>query len=554
MSTRRGRDEYDVIVIGAGINGVGIALDASLRGLSVALVEKEDICSGVSAWSGRLVHGGLRYLEHYDFGLVHESLQERERLFRNAPHLVRPVPLMMPTFAHNRRSRWLVELGMTLYDLLSWRKTPPWHRFLGRERTVRRFPGIARQGLKGSAVFYDGQVELAERLCVELAMDAAANGADLMLHTRVDGPVLEDGRVVGVTAVDELTGERVDLRAPVVYNVAGPWIDRIFEPGSVTKQPRLNGGAKGSHLVVERFPGAPTDVVYYESRRDGRLVLVIPWLDRVMIGTTDVRFEEDPDLARCDIGEAEYLLDEVNALIPEASLTMDDVLYTLSGVRPLPYEPGVPESSITRTHVLHDHAQDGLPGMVTVVGGKLTTFRQLSQDAVDDILARLGRPDPGCSTRTRPLPGARGLDEAALEQHLRREGASERVARRLVRYYGTGARDVWALTRDDATLAREVHPASGLTGAELVHAVDREHAVTLADVLARRTLTAFEPGHGRDSLDDIVALLAGHLGWDADRVAAEVAGYLDWLSHLAIPDPDGPRSSSFGADAVAPAT
>lgn len=554
MSPRADRGEYDVIVIGAGINGVGIALDAALRGLSVALVEKEDICSGVSAWSGRLVHGGLRYLEHYDFGLVHESLQERERLFRNAPHLVRPVPLMMPTFAHNRRSRWLVELGMTLYDLLSWRKTPPMHRFLGRERTVRRFPGIARQGLKGSAVFYDGQVELAERLCVELAMDAVANGAELLLHTRVDGPVMDGGRVVGVTAVDEFTGERVALRAPIVYNVAGPWIDRIFEPGSAIEQPRLNGGAKGSHLVVERFPGAPTDVVYYESRRDGRLVLVIPWLDRVMIGTTDVRFEEDPDLARCDIGEAEYLLDEVNALIPQAALTMDHVLYTLSGVRPLPYEPGVPESSITRTHVLHDHAEDGLPGLVTVVGGKLTTFRQLSEDAVDDILDRLGRRDPGCSTRTRPLPGARGLDESALEHELRRAGASPRVARRLVHYYGTGAREVWALTRDDAALGIELHPASGLTGAELIHAVDREHAATLADVLARRTLTAFEPGHGLESLDDIVALLAGRLGWDADRADAEVAGYRDWLSHLAIPDPDGPRSSSFGADAVAPAT
>ncbi|MFM1967138.1 MAG: hypothetical protein RL134_2863, partial [Actinomycetota bacterium] len=217
---------YDLIVVGAGINGVGIALDASLRGLKVALVEKDDICSGVSAWSGRLVHGGLRYLEHYDFGLVRESLVERERLFRNAPHLVKPVPLLMPSFGHNRRSRWLVELGMVLYDILSVGKTPPTHRMLGRDRVLRRFPGISRKGLKGAALFYDGQVERAERLCVELALDAVDNGADLILHTRVDGPVLEDGRVVGVAASDTLTGEQVILRAPVVYNVAGPWIDR----------------------------------------------------------------------------------------------------------------------------------------------------------------------------------------------------------------------------------------------------------------------------------------------------------------------------------------
>ena len=162
--------DYDLIVVGAGINGVGIALDASLRGLRVALVEKDDICSGVSAWSGRLVHGGLRYLEHYDFGLVRESLVERERLFRNAPHLVRPVPLLMPSFSHNRRSRWLVEVGMVLYDTLSFGKTPPMHRMLGRERVERRFPGMSREGLKGAALFYDGQVELAERLCVELPL------------------------------------------------------------------------------------------------------------------------------------------------------------------------------------------------------------------------------------------------------------------------------------------------------------------------------------------------------------------------------------------------
>ncbi len=538
---------YDLIVVGAGINGVGIALDASLRGLKVAIVEQDDICSGVSAWSGRLIHGGLRYLEHYDFGLVRESLVERERLFRNAPHLVVPVPLLMPSFAHNRRSRWLVELGMVLYDVLSFGKTPPTHRMLGRERVLGRFPGISRQGLKGAALFFDGQVALAERLCVELAVDAVANGADLFLHTRVTGPVLEGGHVVGVTALDTRTGEETQFRAPVVYNVAGPWIDRVFLPGTAPEQPRLNGGAKGSHLVVERFPGAPTDVVYYESRRDGRLVLVIPWMGRIMIGTTDVRFEDDPDLARCDIGEAEYLLDEVNALIPEAGLTMEDVLYTLSGVRPLPYEPGVPESSITRTHVLHDHAASGLPGLVTVVGGKLTTFRQLAQDAVDDVLRRLGRPATRCTTGTRPLPGAVEFAPEDLRVELIAHGATPDVAARLVTVYGARSRDVWAVTESDPRLAEIVHAGSSMTGAELVNAVIVEHAVTLTDVLARRTLTAFEPGHGLESLDAILAVLVPATGWDDSRVADEVAGYRQWLSHLAIPDPNGPRSASFGA-------
>ena len=538
---------YDVIVVGAGINGVGIALDAALRGLRVVLVEQDDICSGVSAWSGRLVHGGLRYLEHRDFGLVRESLVERERLFQHAPHLVRPVPLLMPTFSHNRRPGWLIELGMVLYDTLSFGKTPPAHRYLRRDSVLRRFPGISSDGLKGSALFYDGQVELAERLCVEIALDAVANGAELMLHTRVTAPIVTDGRVVGVRATRQRTGETLELHAPVVYNVAGPWIDRVFDEDSTPEQPRLNGGTKGSHLIVERFPGAPDDVVYYESRRDGRLVLVIPWMGRVMIGTTDVRFDEDPDLARCDIGEAEYLLNEVNALVPEAGLTMDDVLYTLSGVRPLPYEPGVAESSITRTHVLHDHAPSGLPGLVTVVGGKLTTYRQLAEDAVNDVFRRLGRRDPGCATRDRLLPGARGLDERSLRQELISRGAPSDVAARLARFYGSRARAVWTLAESDPRLQSVVHNPSALTAAELVYAVKEERAETLADVLARRTLTAFEPGHGLNSVDEIVAVVGDQLGWSHDRRVEEIAGYQSWLSHLAIPDPNGPRSSSFGA-------
>ena len=541
---------YDLVVVGAGINGVGIALDAALRGLRVVLVEMDDICSGVSAWSGRLIHGGLRYLEHYDFGLVHESLVERERLFQNAPHLVRPVPLLMPTFDHNRRPGWLVELGMVLYDTLSLRKTPPAHRHLGRSKTQVRFPGIASEGLKGAALFYDGQLELAERLCLEIALDAADHGAELILHTRVDRPIVEDRRVVGVHATNTITGEEIELRAPVVYNVAGPWIDRVFTSDEIPVQPRLNGGAKGSHLVVERFKGAPNDVVYYESRRDGRLVLVIPWMGRVMIGTTDVRFEDDPGRARCDIGEAEYLLNEVNALIPDAKLTIDDVLYTLSGVRPLPYEPGIPESSITRSHVLHDHASTGLAGLVTVIGGKLTTYRQLAEDAVDDVMNRLGRRNPGCLTRRRALLGAVGLDAPRLRAELLGRGAPPPVADRLLRFYGSAAREVWSLAETDPALARIVHTPSALLGAELVHAVTRERAVTLTDVLARRVLLAFEPGHGLDVVGELAAMVGERLGWDEHRRAHEVEGYRTWLDHLAIPDPGGPRSSSFGAGAT----
>lgn len=530
---------YDLIVVGAGINGVGIAQDAALRGLRVVLVEQEDICSGVSAWSGRLVHGGLRYLEHYDVRLVRESLRERERLFRLAPHLVVPVPLMMPFFRHNRRSSWLIRLGMVVYDTLSFDKTPPRHRILGRRQTQERFSGISPQGLTGAAVFYDGQVELAERLCVEIAVDARDAGAQIRTHTRVEGPLVEDGRVTGVRWTDTLSGETGVTRAAVVYNVAGPWIDRVLE-AAPKQQPRLNGGTKGSHLIVGPFPGAPRDVVYYESRRDGRLVLVIPWLDRYMIGTTDIRFEEDPSSARCDIGEAEYLLDEVNSLVPDARLGLDDVLYTFSGVRPLPYAPDTAESSVTRSHILHDHTEDGLPGLVSVVGGKLTTYRQLAEDAVDDVFRRLGRKAPRCPTRDRPLPGARGTapEGNALPEHS---------ARRLRRIYGSRAADVRRIAEQDPSLTEVIHAPTGTLAAELVFAVEQDLALTLTDVFARRLLLAFEPGHGLEAVETSAALLGSRLGWDADRREAELAGYRQWLDHLAVADVAGPRSVSFGA-------
>ena len=526
---------FDLVVVGAGVNGVGIARDAALRGLRVALLEQDDICSGVSAWSGRLVHGGLRYLEHYDFALVRESLRERETLFRLAPHLVEPVRLIMPFYKHNRRPGWLIRVGMALYDVLSFDKKSQSHEVLGLEKLLRRFTGIGRDGLYGAAVFTDGQVEYAERLCVELAVAAAGDGAVIRTGARVDGVLTEHGRVRGVTFRDTATGEQHEVLAPVVLNVAGPWIDRVFaqQAGVWEGQPRLNGGTKGSHLVVDPFPGAPTDVVYYESRKDGRLVLVIPWMGRYLLGTTDIRYDEEPGSARCDADEMQYILDEVNSLVPEAGLTTDDVLYTYSGVRPLPYAPGVPESKVPRSHVLHDHGE-GLQGLITVVGGKLTTYRQLAEDAVDDVLRRLGRPSVPCVTRTLPFPGAT-TDAGSVRSALRGAGLGPRSVDRLVDVYGRRALEVVASAGGDAELLAVVDEASGAIGAELLFAVRHEFARGLADVMARRTMLAFEPDHALPSLDRIAALLGDRLGWDEQRRKEEVEDYRTWLDHLAVP-------------------
>ena len=527
---------YDLIVVGAGINGLGIARDAARRGLRAIVLEKDDICSGVSAWSGRLAHGGLRYLEHRDFALVRESLRERERMIDVAPHLVKPLRLLMPLYAHNRRPAWMIRIGMILYDLLSFDKKTGGHEMLNKQGTRRRFPGIAEGGLGGAAVFTEGQVEYAERLCVELAVAAAADGAVIRTKARVEEPILENGRMAGVKYRNLASGSLDEVRAPVVLNVAGPWIDRIFRTGA-PPQPRLNGGTKGSHLIVDPFPGAPDDVVYYESKTDGRLVLVIPWMGRYMIGTTDIRFEEDPGEARCSTGEMDYLLNEVNQLIPEARLSPDHVLYTFSGVRPLPYAPGVVEAKIPRSHVLHDHAPS-LPGLVSIIGGKLTTFRQLAEEAVDDVFKRLGRKGPACTTAKLPLPGA-VFNADELRRHLLGLGLPEKTVTRLIDLYGARARAVVAEAEREPQLLRVVHEGTGAIGAEMVFAMRHEFAESLADVMARRVLLAFVPGHGLESLGAIADLLAATFSWDGARRAAEIRGYETWLSHLAVPGRPG---------------
>jgi glycerol-3-phosphate dehydrogenase len=525
-------DPFDLIVIGAGVNGLGVARDAAQRGLRVLVLEKDDICSGVSAWSGRLAHGGLRYLEHMDFALVRESLRERERMIELAPHLVKPLRLIMPLFVHNKRPAWLIRLGMIIYDILSFDKKTGGHEIYRTEETRRRFPGIETAGLKGAAEFTEGQVEYAERLCVELAVAAAADGAVIRTKARVEEPLMEGSRVTGVKYRDTASGELHEMRASLVLNVAGPWIDRIFKRGA-PPQPRLNGGTKGSHLIVDPFPGAPKDVIYYESKTDGRLVLVIPWAGRYMIGTTDIRFEQDPDEARCSQAEMDYLLREVNQLIPEAKITAEHVLYTFSGVRPLPHAPGVSEAKIPRSHVLHDHAPQ-MEGFVTVVGGKLTTFRQLAEDAVDDAFRRLGRKLPPCATAKLPFPGSH-TDKAEIIQKLVSAGLSDKSALRLISLYGARAIKIVEDARGDAAELRVIHEATGAIAAELTFAMRHEFAQSLTDVMARRLLLAFEPDHALPSLDRIVTHLAKRFGWDMLRQDSEIAGYRQWLTHLAVP-------------------
>lgn len=533
---------FDLIVVGAGINGAGIARDAASRGLRVALLEKEDIASGTSSWSGRLIHGGLRYLEQRDVRLVRESLREREHLFRLAPHLVKPVPFMMPFYGQNKRPPWMVRAGMIAYDALSLDKSTPRHKILSRKETLERFPGMEHRDLHGAAVFMDGQVVWAERLCVETVLAAHSDGAAVQTHAAVDELLLENGQVRGVGYTDEATGAHHELRGNVVVNVAGPWVDAVLR-GTDKPTEQLVGGTKGSHLVVDPFPGAPSDVVYYESQRDGRLVLVIPWGERYLIGTTDIRFDKDPDEARADEEEMEYLLTETNRLIPGANLTPADVLFTYSGVRPLPYVPDQSEWSVPRSHVIHDHAPD-MRGLLSIVGGKLTTYRSLAEETVDKVFTLLGRKPTRCITQHLPLPGAKVADlERFRKEFAATSGLSGSTVDRLIEIYGSRAADVWRAAGDSPELLEPFDEGTEAIGAELVFAFREEFAQTLTDALMRRTMVGMSADQGLGSVERAAQILAQHLDWDSERVAEEIESYRRYVRRFDVPG----REESVGS-------
>jgi glycerol-3-phosphate dehydrogenase len=530
---------FDVIVVGAGINGAGIARDATLRGLSVLLVDKGDVGAGTTSRSTRLVHGGLRYLERFEVPLVRESLRERETLLRIAPHLVDPLSFLLPIYGQHRRGPALIRMGMMAYDALSLDKSMERHRMLSREEALAREPGLRAEGLRGAAAYYDAQAGYPERLALENALDARRRGAVVLPYMRVTA--LErgaPGRVTGVALHDELHG--VDYRAhgAIVVNAAGPWVDAVLaELGGGAPGPPLIGGTKGSHLVVGRFPGAPREAVYAEATEDGRPYFVVPWNGCWLIGTTDTRYDGDLDDVVATEEEVAYLIAETNRLIPDAELSAEQVLYTYAGVRPLPAGggDGDAEGAITRSHVIHDHAagEHPLEGLLSIVGGKITTYRRLAEETVDAAVRKLGRKVERCRTHEVPLPGATAYPFAAFRERFRASsGVPTETADRLLRIYGARAAELLDFA-DGAPGLREPFDAdTGAIGAEVVFSLRTELAETLADVLARRTMVGYGARLGLDAVDAAAELAVRHVGWSEARAAREVERFRSQMAAL----------------------
>jgi len=523
---------FDLVVIGAGINGAGIAREAALSGLKVLLVEKDDPGAGTSSTSSRLIHGGLRYLEHFEFALVRESLRERERLLKAAPHLVNPLPLTLPIYKGHSRGPFMIRLGMIAYDVLSYDKSLPRHRMFTKDEALEQEPGLDPQGLKAAARYYDAQVAYPERLVVENVIDAVANGAQVRTHTEVTGFEVEAGVIKGVHLSDILTGETEIVWAPLTINVSGPWVDEVLAEITGTQAPkRLIGGTKGSHIVVEPFPGAPNDALYIEARQDGRPYFIIPWNDLYLIGTTDIRFEGDPDRIVASEDEIAYLLTETNLAIPDANLEREDVLYTFSGLRPLPYQEEGDAGAITRKHIIKDHAPK-IEGLLSIIGGKLTTYRSLAEETVDAAFAKLGRKAPKSRSRTQPLPGGEG-DYPSFAEHFvtnRPDWLSAESAVWMLSVYGSRARQLVVLAEEDAALREPLVPGMPGIAAAIPLAFNDEFAKTLADVLLRRTMLALEPDAGLGVAEAAARVASRTQGWDQARTAAELQAFRDEIA------------------------
>ena len=509
---------FDVAVIGGGIIGAGIARDAAIRGLRVALFEKSDFGSGTTAGSTRLIHGGLRYLEMLDFGLVRMDLRERETLLRIAPHLVKPLEFIMPFYGNSLFYRCKMKLGMTLYDLLSYDKSLPRHRFLTSAELKTLEPNLCRQGLQGALVYFDAQANSPERLCLENIIDACEHGAQTFNYAEVTGALYSGEAIHGINVRDLLSYDRteVSVKSRVVVNASGPWFDRVTgrltAPGSAT-QIRTT---KGVHITC---PPVTNRAVVIFSRVDGRLMFVIPWLGYSWIGTTDTDFAADPATVHATSEDVDYVLRSVTEYFPRLDTTQ--IYFSNAGVRALVKEKG----SVSRKHRVADGAHSGAGNLISVLGGKITGYRAIAEEVVDAICGKLNVNAP-CVTATIPLPGARGAGKAS---DVSSTGLRDETIAHLFALYGSRANEVIQFAVSAEHLREPLSPYAPDVAAQVVFAASTEQCARLVDFLVRRTLLGFSKDQGQSAVARTAALMAEELAWSRERTSAEINLYQEYI-------------------------
>ena len=512
---------FDVAVIGGGIIGAGIARDAAIRGLRVALFEKHDFGSGTTAGSTRLIHGGLRYLEMLDFGLVRMDLRERETLLRIAPHLVKPLEFIMPFYGNSLFYRCKMKLGMTLYDLLSYDKSLPRHRFLASAELETLEPNVCRQDLQGTLVYFDAQADSPERLCLENIIDACEHGAQTFNYAEVTGALYSGEAVHGIKVRDLLSDDpmEVSVKSRVVVNASGPWFDRVAgrltAPGSAT-QIRTT---KGVHITC---PPVTNRAVVVFSRVDGRMMFVIPWLGYSWIGTTDTDFAADPATAHATSEDVDYVLRSVMEYFPTLDTTQ--IYFSNAGVRALVREKG-PKSPVSRKHRIVDGAHSGAGNLISVLGGKITGYRAIAEEVVDAVCGKL-KVNASCVTATVPLPGARGGGKAS---DVSSAGLKDETIAHLFELYGSRATEVIQLASSEERLREPLSPNVPDVAAQVMFAARTEQCARLVDFLLRRTLLGFSQDQGQSAVARVAALLAEELAWSSERASAEISLFQQYI-------------------------
>lgn len=476
-------EQFDLLVIGGGITGCGVARDAAMRGLKVALVERDDFASGTSGRSSRLVHGGIRYLEHGQLQLVRESIRERETLLRIAPHLVKPLAFTWPIYRGARVGRLRLGLGLLAYHVLAGRRSRR-HSTLDASGILEREPCLESMGLTGGAVYHDASTDDA-RLTVANALAARQHGATVVSHSPVTGILRERGKAVGAVVRSRHSDDTHHVRARLIVNATGVWNNQF----TTEKDVRRHRGSKGSHISVPRERVGNRDALTLISPVDGRVMFCLPAGPQAIIGTTDTWTDESPETVHASAGDVDYLLRSANAYFPRARLTRDDVVSAWAGIRPLASQTDNNPSAVSREHTIVSDAA----GVLNVTGGKLTTYRSMAAEIVDRVQESLGNRPNRAPTDSVELPGA---------------GRVAEIAR---------------LQRGDPNLLEPLVPDLPYTGAHLVYGITNEMARGLSDLLMRRVHLAFETrDHGLSVAARAADIVAPLLGWDDRTKSARV--------------------------------
>ncbi len=511
---------FDVLIIGGGIVGAGIARDAAMRGLKVALVEQGDFASGTSSKTSKLIHGGLRYLEQGQLGLVRESLRERQILRTIAPSYVHPRALLLPLYVGGSRPAWKVNIGLWLYDLLAAGRNLRPHQMLSAKRALALEPNLSVDGLMAAALYTDCHMDDA-RICLANVLQAESFGATCVNYAQVHGLLSVQGRVSGAVVEDRLRQHTFEVQAEVVVNATGPWTDRLRRL-SQRDAPQRISPTKGIHVILPRLA---REALFVESARNRRMIFVLPWgSDYTLLGTTEGLVDRPLESLRANGDEVGYLLDEVNRVLVGRHVTADDVLATFAGARPLLTYAGS-SSAASREHRIEEDRW----GLLSVMGGKYTTYRLMAQQVVDWLVRRLRRRVDRCLTDQISL--VEEIHPVSLEQwrHLTSRVDPDVLARCLARY-GAGTFRLLRVLERDPALLQSICPHHEHIMGELLYSVEHEQACTITDVLARRTRIAWSSCQGLDVLSSLGEVLQQHGGYSRATVEWQIDEYQAFLA------------------------